>query len=298
VPWAGEHVVFLTTHDALDRKLMGRWVSRLDEGWRLYEDLTGRKPSPFRHIGGKATIAAVPSAELTCGLGCGFLGATGIELAAFYDHDYPLLVENPLAMPHYVFYEMGRNFFTYGNRHSCFTTGFAVFMRYVCMDALQCEDPDESTRKIIDAVERRFGNSEVGFLGLFTMATGIDEKTPRVKDAAGGWIHPSDQPVCYASAMLRLRRDHGGDAWVKRFLHEIAQAPESPPDTPEGARQQCWHWLLAASIAAGKDLSPLFAGEWGLPVSDGTRAALKKIDWQKPEINLADVAAAVTAEWR
>ena len=45
-------------------------------------------------------------------------------------------------MPHYVFYEMGRNYYTFGDRHSCFITGFAVFMRYVCMDALKCEDTD------------------------------------------------------------------------------------------------------------------------------------------------------------
>ena len=44
-------------------------------------------------------------------------------------------------MPHYYFYEMGRNFYTFGDRHSLFITGYAVFMRYACMDALKCEDP-------------------------------------------------------------------------------------------------------------------------------------------------------------
>jgi hypothetical protein len=44
---------------------------------------------------------------------------------------------------------MGRNFYTFGDRHSCFTTGFAVFMRCVCMDTLGCHDDDRRTREVI-----------------------------------------------------------------------------------------------------------------------------------------------------
>jgi hypothetical protein len=141
-PWTGTNVVFLTTDDTLDQSLMGIWVSRLDAGWQVYADLTGQVPSPSRQFEGKVTIAAVPAYELTCGAGCGYVGATGIELAMFYDNNYPELKAHPKAMPHYVFYEMGRNYYTFGDRHSCFITGFAVFMRYVCMDALKCEDTD------------------------------------------------------------------------------------------------------------------------------------------------------------
>ncbi len=50
--------------------------------------------------------------------GCGYVGSTGIELALFYDRDYADLQRRPDAMPHYVFYEMGRNFYTFGDRHS------------------------------------------------------------------------------------------------------------------------------------------------------------------------------------
>ena len=56
----------------------------------------------------------------------------------------------PQAMPHYAFYEMGRNFYTFGDRHSCFLTGYAVFMRYVCMGTLECADPDRETRRAMD----------------------------------------------------------------------------------------------------------------------------------------------------
>jgi len=232
-PWTGEKVVFLTTGDAFEPALMARWVSRLDGGWKLYEELTGAKPREFKHIDGKVTIAAVPGAELTCGAGCGYIGATGIELAMFYDHDHALLKEKPEAMPHYVFYEMGRNYYTFGDRHSCFITGFAVFMRYVCMDSLKCEDADAGTRKVIEG-----------------------------------------------------------------FFRELATCPDAPANTKDGALSQGWYWMLSASVAAKKDLSPVFAGEWKLPLDARTREALAKIDWKKQDLTVKEVAAGLTPGWQ
>ncbi len=296
-PWTGTNVIFLTTDDTLDPALMGIWVSRLDAGWQVYADLTGRVPSPARQFEGKVTIAAVPGYDLTCGAGCGYVGATGIELAMFYDHNYPELKTHPNAMPHYVFYEMGRNYYTFGDRHSCFITGFAVFMRYVCMDALKCEDTDAATRKVIEGVEPRFSASKLSFLDLFTMVS-IGEKESRIKDESGKLIEPSDQPVCYASAMLRLRRENGGDGWVRRFFHELAAAPTSNPDTKKGALNQSWYWLLCSSVAAQKDLSPVFAGEWKLPIAEETRAALGRIDWKKEDLTLKEVTETVAPVWK
>jgi hypothetical protein len=297
VPWKGTNVVFLTTEDTLDQGLMGIWVSRLDAGWQVYADLTGRVPSPSRQIEGKVTIAAVPGYDLTCGAGCGYVGATGIELAMFYDNNYPELKTYPRAMPHYVYYEMGRNYYTFGDRHSCFITGFAVFMRYVCMDALKCEDTDAETRKVIEGVEPRFSASGLTFLELFT-TIGMGEKESRIKDRSGKLIEPSDQPVCYASAMLRLRRENGGDGWVKRFFHELAACPTSNPDTKGGALNQSWYWLLCSSVAARKDLSPVFAEEWKLPIAEATRVALGRIGWQKKDLTLKEVNEAVAPVWK
>ena len=67
IPWVGTNVMFLTTSANLDPDLMAKWVSRLDAGWRLYADLTGRKPNPFRQFEGKVTIAAVPGADVPSG---------------------------------------------------------------------------------------------------------------------------------------------------------------------------------------------------------------------------------------
>jgi hexosaminidase len=216
----------------------------------------------------------------------------------FYDRNYPDLKTRPKAMPHYVFYEMGRNYYTFGDRHSCFTTGFAVFMRYVCMDALKCEDTDARTRQVIESVEPRFATSGLTFLELFTMSTGVGEKVSRIKDGNGKVIEPSDQPVRYASAMLRLRRENGGDAWLKRFFRELAACPRFKPDTKEGALNQSWYWMLCASVAAQKDLSPVFAGEWKLPIAAEIRDALGKCDWKMDGLAVNQVADKIVPVWQ
>jgi hypothetical protein len=239
----------------------------------------------------------VPGGEFTCGAGCGYIGATGIELAMFYDWNYPAMQANPNAMPHYAFYEMGRNFFTVGDRHSAFTTGYAVFMRYVCMDTLACADIDAATRRVIEGVEPLIRKGNMSFLKTFTNADGLSEKEPRVKDAAGRWISPSDQPVTYASAMLRLRREQGGDAWVRRCYHALAQCPPARPNTRAGVLAQSWSWLVAASVAARKDLSPVFVDDWRLPLSAETRKELGAVNWSAPELSAPMVLERIKPGW-
>lgn len=298
LPWPGTNIVFLTTNGTYDRVLMGRWVSRLDQGWAIYEDLTGAKPHPFKQLDGKTTIAAVPGFKFTCGAGCGYVGSTGIELAMFYRWNYPALRKRPDSMPHYVFYEMGRNFYTFGNRHSAFTTGFAVFMRYVCMDTIGCEDDDRKTRETIEAVEPLIRRSDMSFLKTFTNAGGLSEKQPRVKDAEGKWINPSDQPVTYASAMLRLWKENGGNDWLRRFYRELATCPSVKARSREGALAQSWNWLIAASVAARKDLTPVFVNDWRMPLSAETRAALAEIDWQAGQTAASTILHQIQPKWQ
>ncbi len=297
VPWTGQHTVFLVKDGDFDPTIMSRWVQRLDEGWQLYLSLTGRTPKLHKHLGGKPTIAAVQSSNLTCGVGCGFVGATGIELAKFHSQDWPNLLRDPDSMPHYAFYEMGRNFYTYGDRHSCFTTGFAVFMRYVCMDTLKCNDADSSTRRVIESVESQIPQSPLSFLQLFTNAGDLPEKAPRIHLQNASPLTPSDQPVVYASAMLRLHRELGGNDWLKNFFSLLAECPSSPHATTDGALSQSWYWYLCASLAAQRDLSPIFCDDWKLPLSSETRQQLKRFDWTKPGIRISDITKSISPRW-
>ncbi len=292
VPWTGERVVFLTTNNvSLDKKVMAIFLDRLDAGWKLYADLTGRSPGLFKQLNGKPTIAAVPRGSLTCGIGCGFIGATGIEVAGFYTSDYPLVSKHTAAFPHYYFYEMGRNYYTFGERHSLFITGYAVFMRYVCMDALGCEDPDRPTRATIEQAEELYAKSDLDFIKAFTTLGGLDEKAPRLKQADGKPLQPSDQPVIYASAMLKLRHDCGGDVWVKRFFAQLTKCPKVKADNPAAGLRQSLSWFVAASCAAHKDLSGLFVDRWRFPLTREARAVLAQARWNSPETDAPAVLA-------
>lgn len=296
--WPGKEIVFLVQPGNYDSALMKKWVTRLDQGWTLYREITGRSPRLFKQVENQPVIAAVPAGGFTCGAGCGYVGSTGIELAMFHSDNYPALKTDPESMPHYVYYEMGRNFYTFGDRHSCFVTGFAVFMRYICMDAVGCKDVDMPTRRTIESLEPMFKSSKLDFVELFTNAAGTGEKGHRIKDTKGRAITPSDQPCTYASAMMRLHRECGGNDWLKRFFAQLVLCAEINPTTPEAARTQCWNWMICASVAAKRDLSPIFADEWGLAILPETRAQLAKLDWKDASIDVTKVSAGVAPRWK
>jgi hypothetical protein len=170
-------------------------------------------------------------------------------------------------------------------------------MRYVCMDALKCEDPDSLTRKVIEQAEQGFADSKLSFLKAFTTLGGLDEKAPRLKDSDDKPIQPSDQPCLYAAAMLKLRKDHGGDDWVKRFLTALAKCPEVRPDTKERALRQSLNWLVASSLAAKKDLTSVFVDRWRLPLSARTRKALEAVDWSRAGLDPAGVIRKLPIEF-
>lgn len=296
IPWRGERLVLLTTNPNFNMRVMGRFVRRLDSGWKLYADLVGRSPALFKSLSGKPTITAVPNGDLTCGYGCGFVGLSGIEVAGFYNDDYPLVVRRPNAFPHYYFYEMGRNYYLFGERHSLFTTGFAVFMRYVCMDTLRCEDPDSSTRATIERCEAVYARSDIPFIRAFTNLLDEGEKANRLSERNGNPIIPSDQPVMYATAMLKLRKDLGGNAWLRRYFAVLARCPDVVPDNESLALRQCLNWLVSASIAARKDLTPVFVDRWRMPLSRAARETLRRIPWTSPNLDPAVILARLSVE--
>lgn len=284
----GESIVFVVKPGDYDVKQLSRFVGRLDQGWAVYRDLIGATPRPFRQVDGKPTICALPKPGLSCGYGCGYVGASGIEVSAFYSVDLPAFKRNADSFQHYYFYEMGRNYFVFGDRHSVFTTGFAVFMRYVCMDRLQCHDTDERTREVIEHCEELYAQSNIGFFDAFTNF-GAGEKSNRLRDEDGRIIFPSDQPVMYATAMLKLRKDYGGDDWVRKFFHYLRQANAHRATDVESARTQAYNWLVCASAAARRDLTSVFADRWRMPLATKQREILDGVDWSNESLSVSAV---------
>ena len=280
LPWVGDEIVLVTPDKPLDGKVVGEFVKQLDSGWRLYRELVGKRPRHFKTYEGTPTIVGLPGPGLSCGYGCGYVGTTGIEMSQF-DRHYAGVKANPLNIPHAYFYEMGRNYFVFGDRHSCFTTGFAVFMRYVCMDSLALHDQDKRTRRTIEDAIGQFEKNDMSFLDGLTSHGKYGEKHNRLKDHKGKSIVPSDQPVLYASLMLQLHREFGGNEFLKRFYGELRACRPIKPVDAEAARQQSLMFLVCASVAAKTELTDRFTKKWKLALDDQTIVALGKIDWEK-----------------
>jgi len=286
LPWVGEEIVLLTPQKLNDTTTITHMVKQLDAGWALYHDLIGQKPRDLKLFAGKPTIAGMPANGLTCGYGCGYVGATGIEMTNMNNH-LAGVAKDPFNVPHAYFYEMGRNYFVFGDRHSCFTTGFAVFMRYVCTDTLKLNDGDKRTRQVINEAIGRFEKNDMPFLEAMTNQGEHGEKGDRLKDENGKRISPTDQPVMVASLMLHLRENHGGNDFVKTFYHEMLTCPSIRPVDLETAKQQCLSWLVCASIAAKTNLTDDFTKKWKLALDEKTITTLNKIDWttaKAPEV--------------
>ncbi len=60
----------------------------------------------------------------------------------------------------------------------------------------------------------------------------------------------TDQNVLYASLMLQLRKEFGGDDFVRRFYRSLHDAPPIRPVDAVTARKQCLSWLVCASVAS------------------------------------------------
>ncbi|GHC62082.1 beta-N-acetylhexosaminidase [Roseibacillus persicicus] len=290
--WKGQKIAFLTMDDNHDPEVISRLVDKLDKGWGIYQDLIGREPRGFKNYEGLPTIAAIPEG-MSCGAGCGFVGASGIELCLFYMRDYEQLKENPDSCPHYIFYEMGRNFYVFGEKFTYFATGFAVFMRYVCMDGTESEDLGLSEREEIEALEVNLGkkSNPMTFLEMFTS---VGDQIRREKASEAGIS--SSQNTNHASVMLYLRKNYGGDEWVRKFYHTLPSADEFPVNTENAPYRQSLNWLVCASIAAGENLAPVFMERYKLPLTPKDQETLSKVDWTRKGLTISSVVKKLSDE--
>ena len=155
--WQGTNISFLTPVTSSDpvvagltlstsaENIMGQIVTNVDQAYNYYALACGSLPAPYPpnyYVNGRSTIAAVDN---TGGAGYSWIGSTGIELQT---GTFDVLYNNVAANNQYdqvTFYELGRNFWTFGNQlngnssgvnigQTSFTTGFAVFMRFQSMD--------------------------------------------------------------------------------------------------------------------------------------------------------------------
>lgn len=260
--WQGEKVVILSRNQNLSRTTMFKWARAMDATYEYYKLCNGREPvfySPNYYLNYRSTIADVSS---TCGAGCGFLGFTGIEVqSTFFDIGYNA-INNSDQFDQALFYEFGRNFWFCGNKlaykaNDPITTGYAVFMRFMAMNATGVNGAlfgnlsyNDFQQSVIDLVDLYLANTSLDWDNTLGAGLGIP----------GGFGGATD---LFASFCFRLRRDYGGATFVENIWKEASLRPDAV--TTQDAVD---NFFLAACAAADKNLTHVFQS-WRWPLSAG-----------------------------
>lgn len=266
--WEGKKVAILSRNASLNPMTMFAWATTMDSVYNFYKRCTGREPGVGKMVNNHTTVADVPS---TCGAGCGYLGATGLELQDTYFDIMYNGINDHNQYDQANFYEFGRNFWFYGGQlayksNDPITTGYAVLMRFMAMDATGVQGgPFNGTmsyaqfRSAVESlVDQYTGNPSLNWANTLGANAGVP----------GGFGGAAD---LFASFCMRLRRDYGGDNFIANVWKYAGQA--SAAATTQDAVD---NFILAACAAAGKNLTNLFTVEWRWPMSAAAQAAAAK----------------------
>ncbi len=275
--WLGRHVAFQTVRQDLDPAAMARLCDTFDKVYEFYHDATQREPAPLRQYEGRVTIAEI---EKTCGAGCGYLGATGIELmpGCFRELYEGLLKHGEIdqALP----YEFGRNFWFYGPQLAyregadagSVVTGYAVFMRFLALDAAGAKLGPFGHRS-----GKEFRREVERLVDLYVADPALNWENTLQRGAAPANPMGLGGTDLFASFCFRLCRDNGGSKYAARLWQAAGKRPVA-----KTTQEAIDNFVVAASVAAGKDLAPLFSKTWRWPVSAAAKAETAPLGLGKP----------------
>lgn len=266
--WEGTKVVILSRQSQLNRATMFKWVKAMDTAYSYYKKITGREPAnhPATYIGNRTTIADVGA---TCGAGCGYLGATGIELQNnFFDIMYNA-IHNRDEYDQVAFYELGRNFWFYGNQlayktNDPVTTGYAVFMRFMSMEAAGIQGAPFGSWSFAN-----FRQNVENLIDTYAASPSLtwENTLGAGKGVPGSGLGATD---LFASFCFRLRRDFGGEGFVQNVWKIAGELP-----TANTTQDAVDNFFLASCAAGNKNLTALFRS-WRWPLSAAAVAAAGK----------------------
>jgi len=270
--WEGKRVALLTTANTLSYPAVAALLGALDSAYIYYELATGFTPGSGKSFNNKLSIAQVAT---TCGAGCGFIGARGIELStATFDTLYTgVLVRDEYDQA--VFYEFGRNFWNLTSRltyrapdSDVVTTGFAVFMRFMAMNNVGVAGGPFGSWTFAD-----FRMRVEQMVDLYhDDTTQTFDNTLKIGRAQANNPSQLGATDLFASICLRLARDNGGEVFVRRLWTEAARRRMA--QTTQDAVD---NFVVAASIAANRNLAPVFITRWRWPVSAAAQAEVARL---------------------
>lgn len=270
--YEGTKTMLLSKESNLDTAVMQKWLDAMDGAYNFYMLCTGREPDPLPStwINQKSTIA---SADPTCGAGCGYLGATGIEiLDVYFDMCYTsILFENKYEQ--IIFYELGRNFWFYGNKlayeNDPITTGYAVFMRFMSMKYIGVDDYPSHIDFVNSIRELRsayMADSTLNWANTLGVGAGVPGS-------------PWGAADLFASFCFYLEETYGWQ-WLQNIWKYAALLPDR-----QSTQDAADNFIIASSQAANMNLIPLFQ-EWRWPVSQSAIDFIDSLALEGPSFYL------------
>jgi hypothetical protein len=265
--WPGANNAFLTKTSAYSPIYIRKILDAADSTYNYYATTVGAKPSLLSNYNGLATIANTGIAGIDlCGLGCTYIGNTGMEIDDSTTSDlYQGVQVNTYNWV--IFYEFGRSFWLFGSKLDykprdysiCQTTGFAVYMGIHSIQAQNLQsnygfdvpnnpDPFKDERLALDSYA---SDPHLNFKNTFQTSTLVNQY---------GY---GDCPVLWAGLVDRLYVNYGGEPFIQALFKEVLKRPDA--ETTQDAAD---NFILAASAAAGKNLTYTFGTTWKWPVSE------------------------------
>ena len=263
--WVGRNVAFLTASSAKDPVVMDKLTTTFDAVFDYYAEATGQLPTPYLTYQGRSLVAEV---DVSCGAGCGFLGATGVELAAGY---FGVLYDGVRLSDQYdqvLFYEFGRNFYFYDSKirykesgplaapvgqSGWIGTGYAVLMRFASMDATGVKPAAYG-----GAPFATFRASVEGMVDTYVATPALNFQNTLLINQ-----HPDGGGTTdfFASLCLRLAKWYGPQVLSRMWL-EIGGRGDAL--TTQDAVD---NWFLGCCYGTQRNLATLFSTTWKIPLS-------------------------------
>ena len=256
----GESVVLLIPLNGnYNQDIIYQILSSLDDGWQYFQYVMGQDPlyngnNVFidnTQVTNKPTLAAVAS---TCGAGCGWIGATGIEIGNGTWEETYFNAVNKMETRGVFQYEMGRNFWLFGHQLQAadwdpyhLATAFATIFGFKA--GVAGGSTQESGNSLVDWV----ATYEAAFLDYlnapdWALLKNGGQKGEKIH--GGLWIYMENQY---------------GDAFLPRFFREVSKMPSSKTLTDATT-----NYAIAASKASGRNLKDFFESSLLFPI-DGIR---------------------------
>jgi hypothetical protein len=172
-----------------------------------------------------------------------------------------------------LFYECGRNFWFYGNqlaypKNDPVTTGYAIFMRFMAMDATGVSATAAPFNSTPFAT---FRTDEENLVDIYTADTSYN--WGNTLGVSAGVTNPLGLGAgdLFASFCMRLAKNYGGLAFVSGLWKQAAIMP-----TVVTTQDAVDNFILSCCAGANKNLTTLFNTTWRWPMSAAAKTAAGK----------------------